>query len=191
MTSRMAVALLFSSAGLFAQGLVEGRAGSPVRVLIYEDLACPDCANFRVMMDKQILPKYGGRVEFVHRDFPLAKHPWARRAAIAARFFGEKDPRLGLEYRRYSLENIGLTKVENFNDRLAEFARAHQIKPEVAVAALDDARLAALVEKDFQDGVARGVVHTPTAFVNGTPFIETFTFEEISKGIEEALGAAK
>jgi protein-disulfide isomerase len=187
MTARMAAALLFSSGGLFAQGLVEGRAGSPVRVLIYEDLACPDCADFRVMMDRRILPKYGERVEFVHRDFPLAKHPWARRAAIAARFFGEKDPKLGLEYRRYSLENISLTKVENFNDRLAEFARAHGTKPEEAVAALDDARLAALVERDFQDGVARGVAKTPTVFVSGTPFIETFTFEEISKGIAEAL----
>lgn len=191
MTARMAAALLFSSAGLFAQGLVEGRAGSPVRVSIYEDLACPDCANFRVMMDKLILPRYGERVEFAHRDFPLAKHPWARRAAIAARFFGEKDPKLGLEYRRYSMANISVTRVENFNDRLAEFARAHGVKPEEAVAALDDARLAALVEKDFQDGVARGVAKTPTVFVNGTPFIETFTFEEISKGIEEALGAVK
>jgi protein-disulfide isomerase len=138
-------------------------------------------------MDKLILPKYGGRVEFAHRDFPLAKHPWARRAAIAARFFGEKDPKLGLEYRRYSLENISLTKLENFNDCLAEFARAHGVKPAEAVAALDDARLAALVEKDFQDGVARGVAKTPTVFVNGAPFIETFTFEEISKGIEDAL----
>ncbi len=187
MTARMAAALLFSSAGLFAQGLVEGRAGSPVRVNIYEDLACPDCADFRVMMDKLILPQYGGRVEFVHRDFPLEKHPWSRRAAIAARFFGEKDPSLGLAYRRYSLENISVTRVENFNDRLAEFARTHGAKPEEAVAALDDARLAALVERDFQDGVARGVVKTPTVFVNGTPFIETFTFEEISKAIEEAL----
>jgi len=191
MKTRMAAALLLSSVGLFAQGLVEGRAGSPVRVSIYEDLACPDCANFRVMMDKLILPKYGGRVEFAHRDFPLAKHPWARRAAIAARFFGEKDAKLGLEYRRYSMANISVTRVENFNDRLAEFARAHGVKPEEAVAALDDARLAALVEKDFQDGVARGVAKTPTVFVNGTPFIETFTFEEISKGIEEALGAVK
>jgi protein-disulfide isomerase len=84
-----------------------------------------------------------------------------------------------------------VTKVENFNDRLAEFARAHGVKPEEAVAALDDARLAALVEKDFQEGVARGVAKTPTVFVNGNPFIETFTFEEISKGIDEALGAVK
>ena len=61
MKIRLGVAMLISSAGLLAQGLVEGRAGSPVRVLIYEDLQCPDCASFRVMMDQQILPKYGGR----------------------------------------------------------------------------------------------------------------------------------
>jgi len=187
MTMRLPVAALLLSAGLSAQGLVEGQAGSPVRALIFEDLACPDCANFRVMMDRQILPKYGGRVEFVHRDFPLAKHPWARMAAIAARFFHEKDPQLGLEYRRYSFANIERTKLDTFKDRLTEFARAHGVKPEEAVAALDDPRLAALVEKDFQEGVGRGVVHTPTVFVNGVPFIETFTFEEISKGIEEAL----
>jgi protein-disulfide isomerase len=191
MSSRLVVASLASAAALCAQGLVEGRSDSPVRAAIYEDLACPDCANFRVMMDQRILPKYGDRVAFVHFDFPLAKHAWARRAAIAARFFGEKDSKLGLEYRRYSLANIAQTKVENFNDRLSEFARVHGVKPEDAVAALSDARLAGLVEKDYQEGVARGVVHTPTVYVNGTPFIETFTFEEISKGIEEALAAAK
>jgi protein-disulfide isomerase len=74
---------------------------------------------------------------------------------------------------------------------VAAFARAHGIAPDDAVAALDDPKLAALVEKDYQDGVGRGVVHTPTVFVNGTPFIETFTFEEISKGIDEALAQAK
>jgi hypothetical protein len=39
--------------------------------------------------------------------------------------------------------------------------------------------------------VGRGIVHTPTALVNGTPFIESFTFEEISKGIDDALAQAK
>jgi protein-disulfide isomerase len=183
--------LLLSSIGLAAQGLVEGRSGSPVRVIIYEDLQCPDCANFRVMMDQQILPKYGDRVEFVHRDFPLAKHAWARRAAIAARFFTEKDPKLGLEYRRHTMATRGQTTADNFKDRVAEFARQHGLKPEEALAALDNPHYAELVEKDYQEGVGRGIVHTPTALVNGTPFIETFTFEEISKGIEDALAKAK
>ena len=191
MNKRLGAALLLSSIGLAAQGLVEGRPGSPVRVIIYEDLQCPDCANFRVMMDKQILPKYGDRVEFTHRDFPLAKHAWARRAAIAARYFTEKDPKLGLEYRRHTMATHAETNPENFKDRVALFAQQHGLKPEEALAALDDPHYAELVEKDYQDGVGRGIVHTPTALVNGTPFIETFTFEEISKGIDDALAQAK
>jgi protein-disulfide isomerase len=191
MTKRLGAALLLSSIGLAAQGLVEGRAGSPVRVVIYEDLQCPDCADFRVMLDQRILPKYGDRVEFVHRDFPLAKHAWARRAAIAARFFTEKDPKLGLEYRRHTMATHGETTADNFKDRVAEFARQHDLKPEEALAALDNPHYAELVEKDYQEGVGRGIVHTPTALVNGTPFIETFTFEEISKGIDDALAQAK
>ena len=191
MTKRLGAAMLLSSMGLAAQGLVEGRAGSPVRVIIYEDLQCPDCADFRVMLDQQILPKYGDRVEFLHRDFPLAKHAWARRAAVAARFFTEKNPQVGLEYRRHTMATQGETTADSFNRRVADFARQHGLKPEEALAALDNPHYAELVEKDYQEGVGRGTVHTPTALVNGTPFIETFTFEEISKGIDDALAQAK
>jgi protein-disulfide isomerase len=170
-----------------ADRLVEGSPSSGVRVLIYEDLQCPDCAAFRRMLDEKLLPKYGARVAFEHRDFPLAKHAWARRAAIAARFFQAKDPALALEYRRRTMASLGETTAENFDKRLAEFSRARGIDPEAAVAALDNPEYAAAVEKDFQDGVARGVAKTPTAFVNGAPFIETFTFEQISQAIEAAL----
>jgi protein-disulfide isomerase len=80
-----------------------------------------------------------------------------------------------------------VTTDANFSARITDFARAHDIDPDAAIAALSNARYAELVEQDYQDGVSRGVVHTPTVFVNGRPFVETFTFEEISKGIDEAL----
>jgi protein-disulfide isomerase len=44
-----------------------------------------------------------------------------------------------------------------------------------------------MVEKDCQEGVARGVSRTPTVFVDGEPFVETFTFEQLSKAIDAAL----
>jgi protein-disulfide isomerase len=169
------------------QRLIEGNPASRVRVLIYEDLQCPDCADFRRMLDEKLLPRYGGKVAFEHRDFPLAKHAWARKAAIAARFFQETGAALAVEYRRYALAGIGATTPANFSERLAEFARSNGVDPAKAVAALDDPRYAAAVEKDYQEGVARGVAHTPTAFVNGAAFVETFTFEEISKAIDAAL----
>jgi protein-disulfide isomerase len=191
MKKRLGAALLLSGMGLAAQGLVEGRAGSPVRVVIYEDLQCPDCANFRVMLDKQLLPKYASQVEFVHRDFPLAKHAWARRASVAARYFTEKDAKLGLEYRQATMAMQKQINADNIKDQVAKFAKDHGLKPEEALAALDNQKYAELVEKDYQEGVGRGIVHTPTALVNGTPFIETFTFEEISKGIDDALAQTK
>jgi len=188
MSGRLLVALLASVAGLSAERpLVGGLAESKVRVLIYEDLQCSDCAVFRRMMDDKILPRYATRVAFVHRDFPLAKHAWARRAAIAARYFGNRKPELGLAYRRQIMATMKETTPDNFNSRLSQFAKDNGLDPAPVLAALDDARLAALVERDFQDGVARGVVHTPTVFVNGSPFIERFSFEEISQALDDAL----
>jgi len=188
MSGRLLLGLLASTIAVSAeQQLVEGRTESKVRVLIYEDLQCPDCAEFRRMMDEKILPRYGERVAFIHRDFPLAKHTWARKAAIAARYFTGVKPELGLAYRRHIMATIQETRADNFNDKLSGFARDNGVDPAQAVAALDDKGLAALVERDFQDGVARGVAKTPTVFVSGKPFIEHFSFEDISQSIEDAL----
>ena len=174
-----------------AERFVEGIEHSPVRVLIYEDLQCPDCADFRRMLDERLLPKYATRVTFEHRDFPLAKHAWARKAAIAARFFDEADPRVGVAFRRYCFEHQPEMNAANFPAKLAAFAKEHTVDPDKASAALDDPRLGDLVEKDFQDGVARGIAHTPTALVNGQPFIEHFTYEEVAKAIDAELAAAR
>jgi len=180
--------LVLAAVGLSAQqALVEGPTESKVRVLIYEDLQCPDCAAFRRMMDQNLLPRYSARVAFVHRDFPLAKHAWARKAAIAARYFAGIKPELGLAYRRNIMAAIEQTTLDNFNERLSQFARDNGTDPKPALASLDDPHLAALVERDFQDGVARGVAKTPTVFVNGKAFIESFSAEEISQAIDEAL----
>ncbi len=185
------VLAMLTTSSVFAAGLVEGNPQSPVRVLIFEDLQCPDCAAFRKMLDDKLLPKYGGQVAFEHRDFPLAKHAWARKAAIASRFFEQTSPALALKYRHEAMASIGQMTAEDFADRLAAFAKANGIDPAQAVAALADPKLAAAVEKDYQDGIARGVAHTPTAFVNGTPFVETFTVEEISKAIDGALAESR
>jgi len=180
---------LFTAAACAAAGdrVVEGNVASPVKVVIYEDLQCPDCAELQRMMDEQLLPKYKNTVAFEHRDFPLAKHAWARKAAIAARYFDSVSPELGLEFRRYALQNLRQIKVENFSEKLAEFARNKGQAPAAAQAALNDPAPAEKVERDFQEGVARGVSRTPTVFVGGQPFVETFTFEEISRGIDAAI----
>lgn len=169
---------------------VEGNPKSPVRVVVYEDLQCPDCATYRTMLDQHLLPKYGDRVAFEHRDFPLPKHKWARTAAVAARHFDRINAALGIEFRRWAMNNLRDLTEENFYEKVSQWARSHGVNFAPPASGIKDDVLAKAVEEDYQDGVARGVARTPTVFVNGEPFIEKFTVEEISKGIDTALAAA-
>jgi protein-disulfide isomerase len=186
------MALAVAAGALAADSsLVEGNPNSSVRVIVYEDLQCSDCATFRTMLDKQILPKYSKQIAVEHRDFPLLKHKWARQAAIAARYFQTIKPALAIEWRQYAMANQRDITTENFNDRLSAWAKQHVADPAKAAAALNDPALAAAVESEYQEGVARGIARTPTVLVNDEPFIETFTFEEISKGIDKAIRGGK
>lgn len=166
---------------------VEGNPAGNVKVIVYEDLQCPDCAEFRVMTDQQLLPRFGSRIAFVHKDFPLNKHAWARPAAVAGRYFATVDAALAVRYRQWVMAHIREITAATFRTKLAEFARSQNADADAAVRALDSPDLAALVERDVQEGVARGVAKTPTVFVNGQPFIERFRFEDLAAAIDEAL----
>jgi len=183
----MAASITVAQTMPVAQVPVEGNAASTVRVIVYEDLQCSDCAVFREMLDKQLLPKYGKRIAVEHRDFPLAKHKWARKAAIASRVFAAKSPELYGEWRRYALSNMAEITAETFDEKLLAWAKLHGADPAKVLAALEDKQLNDAVEKDLRDGLARGVGKTPTVFVDGEPFVETFTVEEISAALEKAL----
>lgn len=159
------------------QRLVEGNPESAVRVVVYEDLQCGDCRALRTVLDRIVLPRYGARAAVEHRDFPLPKHSWARAAAVAARHFARQSVETGLAFRRYAMENLHVITLESLNEHLAQFGGAP----------LADAGLHELVQADCREGIARGVVKTPTVFVNGAPFVERFPIEALAAAIEHAI----
>lgn len=185
-----ALALLFAAgAGASAarNDVMEGNPASPVKVLIYEDLQCGDCARFRTLLDEKILPKYGSKVAFIHRDFPLGKHEWARPAAIAARWVYEQDPQLGITFRRELLAEQNSVTLQNLKPWLVEFASRNHLDRKGILDSLSDQRLGTLVDQDGQAAVARGISRTPTAFVGGLAFVETILYEDLARALDEAL----
>lgn len=187
----LAAGLVLASSGLMTGAavprLVEGNPKSAVHVVIYEDLQCLDCARFRKMLDEKLLPKFQETVSFEHRDFPLPKHDWARKAAVAARYFGSIRPDLGIRFRRFLFANLLKINGENFDQWLKKFAKKEKQDPAAAAKALSDPALQQAVEADYEEGVARGIAKTPTVLVNGQPFIETFDFEDLAEAIEGQL----
>ncbi|MCC7234242.1 MAG: thioredoxin domain-containing protein [Bryobacterales bacterium] len=167
---------------------VEGSAQSAVRVVIYEDLACQDCAGFRRVMDETLLPRFGSTAAFEHHDFPLAQHVWARRAAIAARHFDGVEAGLGMAWRRFALENLHGMDDAGFPSWLDRFTEAQGAGAAAAARqALSDSVLAGAVDRDQAAGIALGVKKTPTVLANGVWFVERFPVEDLVKAIAEAV----
>ncbi|MGD1068900.1 MAG: thioredoxin domain-containing protein [Bryobacteraceae bacterium] len=168
--------------------VVEGNPASPVRVIVYEDLQCGDCQSFRTLLDEKILPKYGARVAFVHRDLPLARHDWARQAAIAARWVYQQDPQLGIVFRREIMAEQEHLTANNLKPWLIEFAVRNDLDYKGIVNSLTDPRVVALVDQDSLAAVARGISRTPTVYVGNQSIVETITYEDLARLIDVELG---
>lgn len=180
----MALAMNVSAA---PASVLEGNPASPVRVLIYEDLQCGDCARFDLLLEQKLLPRYGLNVAFIHRDFPLGKHDWARPAAIAARWVYEQDRSLGITFRRELMAEQNSVTAQNLKAWLSEFAARNNLDKKGILDALNDKRLAAEIDQELQGGVGRGVTRTPTVYVGGQPFVETILYDDLARAIDGAL----
>ena len=68
-----------------------GSPTAPVTCELYSDYECPHCAIFYLETMPQLAARYveTGKVRLIHRDFPLARHRYARLAARYADAAGE------------------------------------------------------------------------------------------------------
>jgi protein-disulfide isomerase len=167
--------------------VTEGNSRSLVKVIIYEDLQGSNCARLRSLIDEKLLPKYGGKVAFIHRDFPLGKHDWARQAAIAGRWIFEQDPGAGIAFRREILAEQNNLTAQKLKPWLEEFASRYKLDSKAIVSSLQDPRFVTLVDQDLASGAARSVSRLPAVFIGGQAFVETILEDDLSHALDEAL----
>jgi protein-disulfide isomerase len=181
-------ALAFATAAVAAStDIVEGNPTASVKVLIYSDLQCDYCQSFRTMLDEKLLPHYGKRVAFVHRDFPLGRHTWAREAAMAARWVWQQNPRAGIVFRRELLAEQSHITPDSLKSWVIQFAGRNQLSEQGIVAAMTDTNLGAEVDSDMQAGMARGIKTVPTVIVAGKTFSETIVYDNLAQVLDQAL----
>jgi protein-disulfide isomerase len=157
-----------------------GPDNAKVTIVEFSDFQCPYCSRAADVASK-VREKYGDRVRFVFRQYPLPFHPNARGAAEAA------------------LAAHAQGKFWEFHDRLFENQQAldrealekHAKDSGLNVGkfrqALEDKAFAKTVDSDMKLGEKVTVQGTPTMFLNGARVADPTNFDAVSKMIDEAL----
>lgn len=182
------VRLLISEPALPVQSIsvdddpFRGDAKAPVTIVEFTDFQCPACAALQPILE-EVLKSYGNKVRLVVRDFPLARHENARKAAEAAnaanaqgKFFEytallfKRQDKLDLPSLKQYASDVGLNR--------ARFD-----------VELDGGRYAAEVKHDVDDGEIYGIDSTPAVFVNGVALRE-MSIEALRAQIDRGLAGA-
>jgi len=141
-----------------------GKSDAPVTVIEFSDYQCPFCQRFVRNTLPALKTDYidTGKVRYVFRDFPLAMHRQARKAAEAAHCAGEQGKYW--EMHDVIFNNQQALKVED----LKEHASSLDLEPAAFNNCLEQGKYAAEIDKDFADGSTAGITGTPSFFIGKT-----------------------
>ncbi len=158
-----------------------GPDGAPVTIVQFVDYQCPYCHRAQSTID-EILSRYSGKVQLVHRDFPLEGHPAAMPAARASRCAGEQGK--FWDYHRSLMKVKGPMDDTDLKGRAAGL----QLDQGAFSTCLASDRFDAAIRAGFEEGTRAGVNSTPTYFVNGRQLTGALPFDEFREVVEAELG---
>jgi protein-disulfide isomerase len=163
-----------------ATGPSKGPDNAPITIVEFSDFECPFCSRVNPTLD-QVQETYGDKVRIVFRQFPLAMHPNAQKAAEASLCandqgkFWEMHDLMFAEQRQLTVENLK-EKAQRLELDTAAFGQC-----------LDSGKYAAQVQADLEAGMQAGVTGTPAMFINGIPISGAVPYEQLAQVIEAEL----
>lgn len=159
----------------------QGNPEAPLILVEYGDYECPYCGMAYPIV-KRLQKHFGNRLQFVFRNFPLINnHPHAGMAAMTAEFAATKGKFWEMHDILYeNQENLELPDLISYAESLALSADdlKNSIEKEV---------FAQKIQDEFMGGVRSGVNGTPTFFINGKRFDDSFEYENLLNALNDAL----
>ena len=127
-----------------------------------------------------MLEKFPLQVKLVFKSFPLTKHKFAKKAAVAA--FAARRQGKFWEYHDLLFENIDTLSDQKFR----QIARELGLDLERFEKDINDLKIVARINQDIRLGAHMGVRGTPTVFINGR-VSRARTLEALEAAVKDAL----
>jgi protein-disulfide isomerase len=157
-----------------------GPPEAPVTIVEFTDYQCPYCHKAQSTIDK-VLSRYAGKVQLVHRDFPLDGHSQALPAARAARCAGEQGRFWDYHHNLMTLPG-DLSEAD-----LAARAASLKLNPGAFSTCLASDRYDSSIRESMEAGAQAGVTGTPAYFINGRMIYGARPFEQFQEVIDAEL----
>ncbi|MFY9726763.1 MAG: thioredoxin domain-containing protein [Bryobacteraceae bacterium] len=147
----------------------EGTTGAPVAIVEFSDFECPFCREEAKLLQDNLLKTYPTQVKLYFKEFPLeGLHPWAKRAAMAARCIARQGTDAFWAYHDWIFAHQDQITPDNLRDQVMDWAKAQgQIDTVKLGQCMEDKLTEAEVDKTVAQGRELGINGTPTLFVNG------------------------
>jgi protein-disulfide isomerase len=147
---------------------IQGNPTAPIELVEYGDYQCPHCGHAYPII-KNIQKKMGSKLKFVYRNFPLAEiHPDAINAAMASEA-------AGLQKKFWEMHDHIFEHQNRLNESsLIKYAEQLDLDIEQFNIDRKSEALIQKVESDFESGVRSGVNGTPSFFINGEKYNESW-----------------
>jgi protein-disulfide isomerase len=159
-----------------------GPSDAPVTIVEFTDYGCPFCRRHATEVLPDLLERYGDRIRYVVRHFPIpALTPNALAAADAAECAYRQDRYW--EYREALVRETGSLSAEVLQGK----AVAVGLDTESFAQCVADPATRDVVEGDILDAWEHGVTGTPTFFIDGRRFVGARPLEELELYVGLAL----
>ncbi|MFH1144134.1 MAG: thioredoxin domain-containing protein [Candidatus Eisenbacteria bacterium] len=169
-----------------------GPEKAAVRIVIYTDYQCRDCARIEQEIERLLASRE--KVSLSVKQFPMCRdcnpnaertlHPnacWAARAAEAAGILRGSEG--FFQMHRWLFSVGGSFDRNSLQTRLAEW----NYDPTEFAALMNGTRVLDLIHADVEEGMWLGLHYTPMVFVNGVEMKGIFSPNAITRTVEEVL----
>jgi len=157
---------------------MQGDKNAPIELVEYGDYQCPHCGAAYPII-KSIQKKMGSKLKFVYRNFPLAEsHPNATNAAIATEA-------AAVQGKFWEMHDVVFEHQQSLSDAaLIKYAQKIGLDISKFESDFDKQEIQDKVESDLESGVRSGVNGTPSFFINGKKYNDSWDEETLLKYLQ-------